>query len=892
MNEDMKKRARRWGKIALEYSLIFLLGILLYVLTRLPTLMHTGGINLSILDGSQKLLPLYVDGWEKIHAPGGFAQWNWNDGLGSDTVGVAANYYFYSPYFRLSTLFNKFSILQTMTLLSALKSGVAMALFYAYSRKLRMRRWIALLGSILYIGSGPYLSGEASFYAQDALSFFPLLLLGLEYYLKDNRGLWLLLAIFLTGVLSPRYFYYITLFALLYYMLRLLWIQGWRGKETVRQFGVFVMVYLLGVMTTLFALLPALLSEQHGFTWNTGSYELLYRSVSVWFRDLIAIFCAFAYPPGYLDNNLQMLHSMGSGGSFTFSVSILFLLLLPQSYYLVPKHKRKYLLVAFCGMLLLLSSPLLLALLSGSEVVTFEWGFLLSTLMILYICYALQHRTRVEPIVMTVTCFVWMAITVLVHVFTWRELTELVLSGSDAIVAHHLAEFEAYVPLVLIPLIILAVCYTGLLMFRHNAWDLAWQSTHFSIVAILMLLLVTLEGIFGAQIYHSQLFMKDEALFAYEERLHSWMQLGDQLPPNTALHRAHVYDADYPVGLIVSEPTSRMYFQTGSSGHQGLISLLNDGIVSQNEPSVASSIPPYTYYAKLLFSSMKEARWDTPTIEWKEYPPEFPLGFPYSHFITAEEYAQLPWQDRDIALLDAFLISPEQAENMRLRGFLTFDPARPAILAPKAALPIGAQAQIQEDGELYIPTGANLGRDNIRLIHNGTDVLKQKRSAHDAAYQSVPVLQGDFVELVDDDRILTQLECYFQPAAGRTSKEDLLQSRGVYENVEVIADTIRFDYNNAASAVMLYLSVPYRAGWSAKINGTPVPIDRIQGDMMGVQAVEGANAVVLTYENPYVMPGQYLSLGALPLVALYVLRSRKEKGEQDSLGDTMEIWYL
>jgi len=49
---------------------------------------------------------------------------------------------------------------------------------------------------------------------------------------------------------------------------------------------------------------------------------------------------------------------------------------------------------------------------------------------------------------------------------------------------------------------------------------------------------------------------------------------------------------------------------------------------------------------------------------------------------------------------------------------------------------------------------------------------------------------------------------------------------------------------------LLFFSVPYDQGFTAKVNGQEVPVLKVSGGMMAVPVTEGHNAVRLEYHTP------------------------------------------
>jgi uncharacterized membrane protein YfhO len=77
----------------------------------------------------------------------------------------------------------------------------------------------------------------------------------------------------------------------------------------------------------------------------------------------------------------------------------------------------------------------------------------------------------------------------------------------------------------------------------------------------------------------------------------------------------------------------------------------------------------------------------------------------------------------------------------------------------------------------------------------------------------------------------------------------------------------------------LVLAVPYATGWSATVDGKTETVQRINVMYMGVSLTTGRHQVVLTYRNPYIRLGFYVSLVGWGLFALGAVWRKHEKNK-------------
>lgn len=93
---------------------------------------------------------------------------------------------------------------------------------------------------------------------------------------------------------------------------------------------------------------------------------------------------------------------------------------------------------------------------------------------------------------------------------------------------------------------------------------------------------------------------------------------------------------------------------------------------------------------------------------------------------------------------------------------------------------------------------------------------------------------------------------------------------------ESFSDTKIAGKITVGSNKMMYLSVPYDAGWHLKVDGKERPIDIVFAGMTGVSLTPGTHAIEMVYELRYVTKGFMLTvLGLLVYAGLWVMLRRK-----------------
>ncbi|WP_436644968.1 YfhO family protein [Latilactobacillus sakei] len=85
------------------------------------------------------------------------------------------------------------------------------------------------------------------------------------------------------------------------------------------------------------------------------------------------------------------------------------------------------------------------------------------------------------------------------------------------------------------------------------------------------------------------------------------------------------------------------------------------------------------------------------------------------------------------------------------------------------------------------------------------------------------------------------------------------------------------DIKTMASNQLLYLSIPYDAGWQAKVNGQTIKPKKVMANMLAVPLKRGANQVQLRYRAPGLLLGQLISLVTLLIWLIILIGSRWRK---------------
>ncbi len=170
------------------YTRMFLTGTLMYLLAALPVIIYHGGIFFYYGDYNVQQVPFYILAHRAVRQGNFF--WNAGVDLGSNMGGAFAFYLWGSPFFWLTIPFPETWLPYMMPFLMALKFGTAMTTSYAWIRTQTKTENAAMLGAVLYSFSGFQMCNIVFQHFHEVTAFFPLYLLVFDRFIQalQQRG--------------------------------------------------------------------------------------------------------------------------------------------------------------------------------------------------------------------------------------------------------------------------------------------------------------------------------------------------------------------------------------------------------------------------------------------------------------------------------------------------------------------------------------------------------------------------------------------------------------------------------------------------------------------------------------------------------------------------------
>lgn len=182
--------------------------------------------------------------------------WNHLTDLGSDTIASYSFYLLGSPFFWMTIPFDNEFIPNLIGPLLILKFACASASAFIFIQRYVRYKPFAVMGGLLYAFSGFSIYNVFFFHFHEPMIVFPLLLAALDAFLYDKRRGLFALAVFAACVVNYYFFVGQVLFVIMYYLMLTL-TKTYKFKIT--EFLLLALEAIVGFAATAFILLPSVL---------------------------------------------------------------------------------------------------------------------------------------------------------------------------------------------------------------------------------------------------------------------------------------------------------------------------------------------------------------------------------------------------------------------------------------------------------------------------------------------------------------------------------------------------------------------------------------------------------------------------------------------------------
>ena len=270
-----------WGALVIS-ALVFL-----------PFVIYNHGYFFYYGDFNVQQIPFYQHAHTMVRS--GQLMWDWNTDLGANFVASYSFYLLFSPFFWLTLPFPTWVLPYLMAPMLALKTACAALTAYFYIQRFVQDKHYAIFGSWLYAFSGFMVYNIFFNHFHEVAVFFPLILIGLEELLVNDRKGVFAIAVAINAMVNYWFFIGEVVFVILYFFIRT------TSPQYRFRFSKLVQVAfegVLGVALSAMVFLPSALAIMGNP--RTGTDKLLY-GWSLWVyshpQRLPALIHALFFPP-------------------------------------------------------------------------------------------------------------------------------------------------------------------------------------------------------------------------------------------------------------------------------------------------------------------------------------------------------------------------------------------------------------------------------------------------------------------------------------------------------------------------------------------------------------------------------------------------------------------
>lgn len=236
-----------------KYLQVILLSLAVACIMIVPQIIKGQGMFSIASDFNWQQVPFAMSANEELKHQS--ALYSWVNDIGSSYIGTYSFYNLGSPFFLLSIIFPATWYPYLIGPFVILKLVIAALFAYIFLQRYIKNKNYAIAGALLYSFSGFQIT-NLLFHFQDVITLFPLLLIGLDKAMYDDKKGLFLIAVFLNSM--TNYFMFIgqVVFLTIYFIIKLVTKEY---KLTIKKFIQLVIESVLGVGLSAIILIPSLL---------------------------------------------------------------------------------------------------------------------------------------------------------------------------------------------------------------------------------------------------------------------------------------------------------------------------------------------------------------------------------------------------------------------------------------------------------------------------------------------------------------------------------------------------------------------------------------------------------------------------------------------------------
>ncbi|SDY13864.1 YfhO family protein [Thermoactinomyces sp. DSM 45892] len=897
----MKLNLRKWQGIFGVYSLFLVVSIGIHAFF----LYYRLYFNEACCDSMMQVSHFYPF-LNQEYGQGNF-MWSWKYGLGGDIFSEFLYYFSTSPFFWLTMpldLANIHDVYQIRMFTSIFKIAIAMIFMYHFLRYMKRTQLSSIVGSLIYGGSIYLIFNSLRFdFMADGMVWLPLLILGFERMI-DQKKKGLFVAMVFLVVCSNFYLAFIsTVFLYLYAGLKYFLVRDkFQFVDFIKYYLQITLWYVIGVLLSLFALLPAI-----------GAYLNVDR---FYYKLEIPLLFEKSFYKEFFFN----LFLVPKKVDFVLVLPIMIFLLTLYGFFIKDKQMRKRMIFA-TFIFALTMFPITYSFFNGLSSIQYRWTYLFIFVLALIIPYILDHLMLEKPHRKMKQYFIVISVLLVVMVLLRPRMVVLkppstgYLKQDIIIGALGLLTVGCFFLMHKLPRKVIAVSLVGLLSLN-----------------ILLTNWILIHDYLGSPRTvktKQQAFLK---VYNQPEDVAMFKELEKEDPAFFRTMWEGIPEFNSPM----------VYGYRGFSAYNSLISgtvhkffKKEYNMLQYNTPSLYMNLDNRLYIETVLANKYyvvpKDQSWEPyvntylrKDLSWKPYgytlmketkkfrvyrnDNALPIGFLYDSIVDRQTFDQLNYAQKDQLLLNAAVVEKGDRSKVKAPVFQTDQLKVQEHIVNKQDIKL-KDASLEGDvlktdliAELTIPNpfANKLGetlleieikkkdRDGFR-VHVGDKLFKNYGEDNTYNYPREKIVfntgfkQPDHFTIrisdpADDDAdsyILKNVSLQFNSLEPfqelvKRKKEQSLQ------NVSFTSNQVKGEINAAKDGI-LYLSIPYSKGWKATIDGKRVDPIKVNTTFTGLPITKGEHKIELTYFTPYLLEGAGISFATLLGLIGYFWWERRKK---------------
>ncbi|MBR2283244.1 MAG: YfhO family protein [Ruminococcus sp.] len=825
-NKRSDSRVKRLRPAALphysreRYLTAFLLGFFVLLVCLVPVTFFEKGYFIYYGDYVAQQIPFYNTVNDAVRS-GAFG-WHWFTDLGSDLLTSYSFYLIGSPFFWLSVLLPRALVTYAMPVLLALKHGFASLTAYIYIRRFVRSKSASLIGGLLYAFSGFQIYNIFFNHFSDVTAFFPLMLIAMEENINNRRRGWFAAIVAVMAVINYYFFCGQAVFLMIYYLIRM---RCSDFRTSWKKFWALLLEAVLGTALAAFILLPSFLSllGNYRITEHYYGLENVIYSDDTLIPRIIQTFFMPSDPPAVPNLFQSDYEKWASIGGYFPLFGMLGVITFMRT------HRKHWAVRLSAVCIFMAFIPILNSLFQMANSYYYARWFYMPILI-----FAMMTARSLDEPEPDYKPAVWISVIALA-VFAVTSVLPSQLATEDNIVYFNVPDDFEYFLLTIgvaaISLIAAVYVFDARRRGIRPGWGAVAATALFSAGCVLTMVLYSASTPQSANEYI------DEAIngkkLVYEE------------VSEDNFFRIDISENCDNYSMIWGLPNMRAFQSVVSPSVMNFYSSID----VQRDVASRADVSHYTlrglFSVKYFYREITDSNRDE----------EFSGGSEGSSSINPVAEALNSGKSTSKTIKATEVNIPEYLPGFELVGQNEY-------------------FRIYEN-TLYVPMGFEY---DTYITEEEAEELK--KSTRERILMKALVLTDEQVKKYGD--ILKPVS-----AADKGAPEKSDYIKWCAEKQAVSADSFTWDSHGFEAEITLdepglvFFSVPYSDGWTAKVNGADTDVEKVSYGFMAVPVKSGTSTIAFSYETPGFRLGMLISAGGLLLLIAWLILCKIVAGERE-----------